>query len=852
MSKSDQRWQITLFGGLRARTSERQVTHFRTRKAAQLLAYLALHPQRALSREALADRFWGEDTPATARQNLRAALSLLRKELGPELFDQRRETLTLQSEFVTTDVAQFEQLLARANHAPVRERRELLRQATQLCQGELLPEDDQEFIQWERARLREALLQALRQQASLCRECGEEGELRACLLRIAALDPDAPGLEKLRLENALEPPPPAARARLPRPLSRFIGREQECAQVLSLLLEGAAPLITVTGLGGMGKTRLCQEVGRRCINHFATVAFAPLAELTRSEGFLGVVAQALGLQRTTADPQETFAAILEACQQPTLLILDNAEHLLPSLQEPLVSLLQAPSKLTCLISSRLPLRIDGEQEFPLPPLDKDAAQRFFLDRAQKVVPGLDMTPSLQEISEQLDGVPLALELAAARLRLLSPEELSAQLSLDLLFSNDSSRPERHKSMRASLEGTYGRLTPTEQQLWQSLAVLSGSWSTPAAAAISGHTLSVVRPWLESLLTHAVIQPEASPQTPRRFRQLAPLREFGMERLKSSPEALLRIRQRHADYFLGLAEEIEAGLRQNREHNYARLDAEESNLQTAILFAFEDSPERLLRAWKISTVLSWSWWVRGRRFLLSQEERDASLLLRRHEFSGVDLAYVAHAELNQVRRTGSDEQIEALLYQQHALHQEFGNPLEAAVAWEMLGQLHAKRGELASAERFIREAAQRCDAAGDPQRATWMLAGLAAFLLRSAPLARWEALAQECERRSRRYEGEDATAVWEREFGWQAYRRGDYTEAVGRLKAASEKFYRRGEWRLYLHCLTLLGQAQQARGESPQESWTLALALAVRFQDSSQSELLQQALAGQPVVFSGWP
>jgi predicted ATPase len=840
----EESWRITLFGGLTALQGERTVSRFETRKAAQLLGFLALSPGKSFSREALADRFWGDDTPVTARQNLRAALAALRRTLGEHVFLSGRDSLGLSRSAVTTDLEEFETLLDRAVHASGGSRLDLLERATTLATGELLDGDDQLAAHGERARLNTRLCQALRQRASLLREHGDEDGARACLLRLVALDPDAPELEKPRvfaMERIIRP------AGLPRALSTFIGRAEERSLLTGLLdPDEPTPLITVLGPGGMGKTRLCLEAARVAQPRFARVAFVTLVDLMDTDGLYPAIATALGVPWERSE--NALLRLAEAISLPTLLVLDNAEPLLPALALPVASLLERAPLLKILTSSRERLGIDGEYTLLLGPLTVLESQTLLRDRAQ--LRQLDENEKeLATLAGRLDGLPLALELAAARLKIYSPAELSEQLRLDLLTTRDTTRPWRHRTMRAAIAGSYDRLETAEQAFFRALSVLRGSWSVAAAAAVTGCDTATARLFLERLLETALLTPAPSLSGERRFRLLEPLREFGDECRTEDETQMVRLR--HALYFLTLGEEIERHLSDDYQGSYFRLDADEANIDAALVFGLHQTADLLIRAWRLATRLRWTWWVRGKALSCTVLDIDARFLAQSDTFQGVHPDAYAEARLIQAQRGGDAGAIAAALEYQRTILLTLERPIDAAIALEQLGNLEAERGDLEKATWCIRQAAQECEAAGDPRRATWMLASLASSYLRMAPLSDWEKLARECQGRSRQFEGEDATAVWDREFGWQAYLRHDFDGARECFRSAVEKFYRRGEWRLQAHALTLLGLVQKTI-DLPPDAWHQAQHLYAYLGDAGTSQILERRLAGEDFPLSPWP
>lgn len=600
----EDRWTIELFGHLCARRGGQTISRFRTQKAAALLAYLALHPHRLHSREELADLLWPDAAFDSGRVNLRQALALLRRPLEPpggcRLFQtQGYSHIGLIPGAFQTDVAVFENALRRAARASSdTERADWLNQAVQVYGGELLPGFYDDWILDERERLRENYDEAVRRLSQL---------------------------EHLLPAPALSPPPsvslsPAPKPNLPRQLTPFFGREDEVAALLTALQSPDVAVLTVTGPGGAGKTRFALEAAARLSgSRFERIAFAPLADLSDAALILPTVLDALDIPAAPDLPPSVQIAQALA-ETPTLLVLDNFEHLVETGAFLIADLLQRAPGLSVLITSRQPLGIAGEREFVLPPLPTPnkpepparllqfPSVQLFLDRAQAIRPDFQVTPRNAEtvgaLCARLEGLPLALELAAGWAQTLTPAQMLAHLDqrLDLLVSRRRDLPPRHRSLRAVLESSVSLLSSEEQQLLARLTIFRGGGTGVAVEAICQEPQAPVL--LSRLRERSLVSTEEASDE-MRFQMLEIVREFVGELLQQNERAALE--RRHEDYFVALAETGERELRGAAQTAWlARLEREHDNFR-AILEKRNAAPETAVR---LAGALGRFWFVRG--------------------------------------------------------------------------------------------------------------------------------------------------------------------------------------------------------------------------------------------------
>jgi predicted ATPase/DNA-binding SARP family transcriptional activator len=384
---------------------------------------------------------------------------------------------------------------------------------------------------------------------------------------------------------------------LPLQLSRFIGREQELTTVKQLL--ATHRLVTLTGVGGSGKTRLALQVAGDRLSSFSDgVWLVELAPVRDPALVLPAVAAVFGVRE---DPGRPLLVILAAFLRAKnlLLVLDNWEHVLAAAPVVLELLAGAP-QVTVLATSRAPLRLQGEQEYPVPPLDvpdpehlpsietlsQVAAVALFLQQAQAMKPDFALTEenaaAVVEICRRLDGLPLAIELAAARVKLFSPPALLTRMTsrLQLLTAGARDRPARHQTLREAIAWSYDLLAEAEQALFRRLSVFVGGCTLAAAEAL-GEGCGNVLDGVAALVDQSLVKQEDAEDGEPRFGMLETIREFGRECLAQSDDAELA-RRRHRDYFLALAEAAEPELQGPGVTEWlARLEAEHDNLRAAL-------------------------------------------------------------------------------------------------------------------------------------------------------------------------------------------------------------------------------------------------------------------------------
>ncbi|HUG16847.1 MAG TPA: TIR domain-containing protein [Thermomicrobiales bacterium] len=420
---------------------------------------------------------------------------------------------------------------------------------------------------------------------------------------------------------------PTAQANLPSPASSFVGREQEVAEVAALL--HTERIVTLTGPGGIGKTRVAIAAGHRLSDSYADgVVFVDLAPLRDSTLVLPTIAAAVGVRESG---QTLIADALATVLRPRrlLLILDNVEQVVEAAGD-ISRLVTACPVLAILTTSRELLRISGEAEYSIAPLQlpqQDSGMdierlranptiALFVQRARSVKTGFDLTPENADaviaICRRLDGLPLAIELAAARTRLLPPQALVDRLTDPLRFLTGGARdlPDRQRTMRDTVRWSYELLTPSEQRLLQRLSVFVGGWTLETGEAVvnADNDLGIdLLDGLASLMDKSLIVQSEQPEGAVRFAMLVMIREFGVEQLAASGD-INAVERAHAATFLRLAKKAnEHLLSADRAQWLEQLEVELGNLRVALAWSLRADPATNL---ELAGSLSWFWYLRG--------------------------------------------------------------------------------------------------------------------------------------------------------------------------------------------------------------------------------------------------
>lgn len=424
--------------------------------------------------------------------------------------------------------------------------------------------------------------------------------------------------------------PPDAAVELPVHLTRFVGRDRELDDLARLV--GAARLLTLTGAGGSGKTRLAREAALRAASSFARVAWADLSPIADRDLVARQVAAALHLPaRADSSPLRLLVDALDG--ERVLLVLDSCEHLVDACAELAEALLRACPRLTVLATSREALAVASETAWLVPPLASAEAVQLFVERAQAALPSFALTAAnataIGEICRRLDGIPLAIELAAARVRVLSPEQIAHRLddAFRLLTSGSRTALPRHRTLRATMEWSFALLGAREQALLRRLAVFAGSFTLDAAEAVcAGEPLAAedVFDGVAALVDRSLVVMDPGDAVAR-YRLLETVRQYGIERLTEAGEADA-VREAHARFFVAFAESAEPHLfagAGNAEW-IGRVTAEVDNLRAAAQWAEEDAA-RAEVALRLGYALHWFWFATG-QFREARQRLESALAL----------------------------------------------------------------------------------------------------------------------------------------------------------------------------------------------------------------------------------
>ena len=775
--------QVRLLGAFRVRVGSHIVPEraWRSSRASSLVKVLALAPNHRLHREQVVEAFWPDLDPDAQANNLNVTASRARQALDaagapPGLFVRRMgETLALgPPELVDVDVHAFEEAVADGwrTQDPT-----LFRSALGLYTGDLLSDDPYaEWAEVRRAVLRTAYLGALSRLGQLHAQRGEVGHVAEVTQRLVAEEPSheaahvalmrlyahsgQPGralaqydrlVEALRrdldadpdrtateLAQAIrggryatpsdrrvaerpgcEPSDPAGTTHLHRPLGDLIGRQRELAEVQQLL--ATERLVTLTGPGGIGKTRLALAVAHEFRVSFPDdVASVDLSSIRDPGLVVSAVARALGV-RESAGRSSIARVAAHLADRRLLLLLDNFEQVVDAAPS-VTALLERTRQLKVLVTSRAPLRVTGEREYPVPGLTLPAqevstddaallgapAVELFVQRARATRPNFeasgDTAQAVAEICRRLDGLPLAIELAAARVKVLSPTAMLARLDrpLALLVGGVGNLPPRQQTIRATVTWSHDLLGPAEQRLLRRLAVFVDGWTLEAAEAVadpSGDLGVGVLDGLASLVDKSLVTQQEMLRGVVRFGMLETVREFATERLAGTVDEE-PVRERHAAFAVALAELARPRLASADMTPWLeRLDRENANLRAALRWLRERGEAE--RALHLVTALRLYWFVRGRLAEGCDETLAVAALPESEAFPLLRVDALNSAGFL-AREYGNYEHAFAMAVTARSESERFGDRQRAADAAANLGYVALQRGDHNAARRLFGE------------------------------------------------------------------------------------------------------------------------------------------------------
>jgi predicted ATPase/class 3 adenylate cyclase/Tfp pilus assembly protein PilF len=635
-------------------------------------------------------------------------------------------------------------------------------------------------------------------------------------LDAAGLPPEHPPLKSLN-------PRPHNLPVQPTPL---IGRERELREILEWLQGGAVRLLTLTGPGGTGKTRLALQAAAELVEEFPDgVFFVNLAPVRDAALVPSAIAQVLGVREAGGRP---LAEILQEHlgDKRLLLVLDNFEQITDA--APVVAgLLSAAPGLQVLATSRIALRLRGEQEFGVPPLSlpdpkrlprleqltQYDAVRLFLERARAVKPDFmvsnENAPAVAEICHRLDGLPLAIELAASRIRILPPQAMLARLQsrLKLLTGGARDLPQRHQTLRGAIAWSYDLLSEGEQVLFRRLSVFAGGRTLEAIEQVCNAEgeLDVIE-GVSSLVEKSLLRQEEDAEGEPRFVMLETIHEFAREALDESGEAA-DIRRRHAEFFLALAQAAEQHWYDAEQGRWlARMETEHDNFRAALRGCL-DAGQAETAGLMAETL--WTLWYRqnqyreGRQWL--QDVLSAGGLSSRTRAAMLYGAGVL------ARLQGDFTAARPLLEESLSLSREQEDMNAVTRALIDLGAVAAEQDDLEHAEALYEEAAARSHESGKHRTVATVLNNLGNVATRRFDYARAESLYRESLVLARQLKDASGTGLALANLGYVTYRQGDLSGARTHLREALRSAREAGFLFLATHGLAHLAEVESTAG-----------------------------------------
>jgi predicted ATPase/DNA-binding SARP family transcriptional activator len=833
-----------------------------------LFAFLLLHANEVVSRERAIDFLWGDEPPGSALSSLQVYVHGLRKQLDRGRIETRGSGYVLPVGSGELDLHRFDRLVSDGRAAlekgAASVAAERLDEALLLWRGDPLGDLPFEAAEAERALLRERRQEAqeLRIDARLAlgRHDGLVSELEELIAKhpyrerlraqlmlalyrsgrqadaLAAFQaaretladelgidpsPELRELERaiLRQDPSLLPAVAGGDLRLPRPTTRLVGRGLEVAAICSALREADTALLTLTGPGGVGKTRVAIAAAAELGKELADGAYFVDLQGTVDPGRLGsAIASALEIgEQPGEDTVDTLARELQS--REALVVLDNFERLV-SAAPVLATLLQAAPRVRFLITSRVPLRIAGEHEYPVPPLpvpgDADELEvlarndsiAVFTARARALDPGFGLSTanahSLVGICRALDGMPLALELAAARVKLLTTDEILARLErpLEVLAGGQADLPPRQQTLRATIDWSHQLLTEEQQALFARLAVFSGGFTLDAVEAVCGAALEP----FAALLDGGLLLREQPASGPARFRMLDPVREYAAERL--DPADAEATRARHAAFFVELAETLGPRLTgPEAPRAVDRLSDDHENLRAVLAYASDHDVEV---GFRLTSALRryWEMAARGREI---REWLEQALPTAKGEETPARVGALI-VQGRQLVDAGEYEEAPEVFSRAVDAARGLGLHGDAAFALTQLGWLSTAAGDIEQSEEYKLEALELARSANDLWVERLALALLAGSRVEAGDFSGAREFLERALALARRIGDARALANTLTNTGWAALRAGDLTAARAALEESRRLCAELGYPVATVSTLSMMGLEANLSGE----------------------------------------
>jgi predicted ATPase/transcriptional regulator with XRE-family HTH domain len=623
-------------------------------------------------------------------------------------------------------------------------------------------------------------------------------------------------------------PAPRSHGGVPASLTPLIGREREVTAGRQLLQRPATRLLTLYGPPGVGKTRLALEIALGLQNEFAQGAcFVPLAPIADPDMVLPAIAQAL---RVREAPGQALLATVQSHlrDKRLLLVLDNFEQIIDAAPLLKTLLVDAPG-VKALVTSRELLRLYGEQGFPVPPLPLPDAHpqrlppvealalypsvQMFVERVKATKPDFALTPTnaadVAQICAWLDGLPLAIEMAAGQVKWLSMHRLLLELSHRLAALNGGLRDlsPRQQTLRGAIDWSYNLLSPAERVLFTRISIFSGGFTIEAAQAVMGNTPSVVS-GLELLADKSLLRNDIGPEGESRFTMLETIREYAREKLRASGDEM-EAQRRHATYYLSLARLAEPELNGRHQDLWLnRLDAESNNFRAALEWCV---PHDLNIGLQLASALWQFYLVRG---YLSEGLARLEVMLARpgEEVSPALRARALRATSALIHKLGDPARAAALAEQSLALYQELGDRKGVASALHLLGNVALMQSDYTRADDLYSQALSLYRETGSQMETALVLTNLGLIAKDQGRYAQATALYEESRVLHQRMGNRRGVALAYTFLSIVAYWLGDYARAAAQAEHALSAYREMGNKMDEAYALENLGMSRFKLGD----------------------------------------